>query len=78
MQKIIKNRGHIKDNSRMILSEKIIGDDGINGKYRKKDIYKNKNFGFEMVNYIEKNYNSYCAPLSTIRHKCKTVSRVKI
>ena len=78
MQRVIKNRVRVKDNSRIILSEKIIGDDGINGKYRKKDIYKNKNYGFEMVNYIEKNYNSYCAPLSTIRNKYITVSRVKI
>ena len=59
MKRIVKNKVCIKDNSMMILSDKIIGDNGMSGKYMRKNIYKNIN-DLQVLNIITKNYDSYC------------------
>ena len=63
-------------NNEMILSDKIIGDDGISGKYRKKNIYKNIN-DLQVVNIITKNYDSYCVSIASIKNKNLTICRGK-
>ena len=76
MQKIILNRNRYKEMDMLILSEKIIGDDGISGKYRRKDIYKDSSI-LQVVNYIAKNYDSYCMTILNNRSKYRTIYRNK-
>lgn len=76
MKRIIKNKVCIKDNSRMILSDKIIGDDGINGKYRRRNINKDSS-NFQVINYINKNYRSFCTPIISNNSKYRLIDKGK-
>ena len=76
MKRIVKNKACIKDNSRMILSDKIIGDDGMNGKYRRRKINKDGS-NFQVINYINKNYRSFCEPIISNNSKYRLIDKGK-